>query len=348
MQGGDDDQHDGADLPPLPDDALPLDPTRLGDQPAAAPPARPTAIDPLLGNAAAKPPPAMSPTPIAPTPGAETWYRTDQDRYKSVHRRANPWYRRLGRAIIGLAFLAAAGIGLFFGARLVQDYLDREKLPDQGETLPEIRTTSFEVRSTTPAPVVDGTITLDTATKAFDFVGRGTGPQAGVQILSPDGASVFTRRGGEAWQIALPADQVAVDVRRAVAYLSDDDSADDILTSHVRRGYVDLVERVEVGEGDDAVRRYRLQIDTVGFDQSFPLQYREFQDRAIPGVQKARALPVTIAIDIDSVLVEVKDDSSNWSWQRLSYSDQPFTPLDPNDELLGNTIDITDGTLDDG
>ena len=107
---------------------------------------------------------------------------------------------------------------------------------------------------------------------------------------------------------------------------SDDDSADDILTSQLRRGYVDLIDRTEIGDGDDAIRRYEMRLDTASFENNFPLQYQEYQDRAIPGVQSARGLVVTIALDADNVLTEVDDSGSNWSWQRLAYSDRPFTP----------------------
>ena len=96
-----------------------------------------------------------------PRPGAATWYRSDEDRAKSVYRRANPWYRRLARGIIGLGFLSAAAVGLYFGARAVQDYLERDRLPASGADVPDIRATSFLISSTAPAPSVDGTLTID-------------------------------------------------------------------------------------------------------------------------------------------------------------------------------------------
>lgn len=283
-----------------------------------------------------------------PTRGAETWYRTDHDRFRSVHRRANPWYRRVARGVIGLSFLAAAGIGLFYAARIVQDYLDRDRLPTQGVDVPEIRTTSFELRSTSPAPVLDGTLTLDSTSRAFEFIGRGTGSQAGTQVVSPDGETTYVRVGSGSWQRPVDGDAVVADVVRAVQYLADDNSADDILTSQLRRGYVDLLDRTEVGTGDDEVRRYELRIDTRSFDADYPVQYQRFADQAIPGVQPVRGLLVTITLDDDDVLVGVDDADTNWSWQRLTYDDGPFVPIDPADDLLGNTIEITDGAVDDG
>lgn len=300
---------------------------------------------PNLPPVAAEPPPAVIAAAAPPSRGAETWYRTDQDRNKSVHRLANPWWRRIARGAIGLSFLALAGVGLYFGARVVQDYLDRDQLPSIGADVPTVRATTFEVRSTTPAPVLDGTLTLDAETGAFEYTGRGTGTQAGVQVVSPDGTTVYVRRGPTTWQVPASDDKVPADVVKAVGYLRNDDSADDILTSQLRRGYVDLVEQTELGEGDDQIDVYEVRLDTANFEADFPLQWQEFQDQAIPGVEAVRGLIVVMSVDGDNVLVGVDDGTTNWSWQRLSYTDQAFQPIDPADELLGNTIEIVDGNL---
>ncbi|MEO6652191.1 MAG: hypothetical protein ABIP17_05985 [Ilumatobacteraceae bacterium] len=301
----------------------------------------------VLPHADAKVPPEASTRAAVPTRGAETWYRTDQDRFKSVRRRANPWYRRLGRAVIGCTFLAAAAVGLYFGARVVQDFLDRDRLPTPGVEVAAIRSTSFEIRSTAPAPIIDGTLTLDTSSRAFEFVGRGGGAQAGVQMISRDGTTVLIRRGTGEFSAPGPADQVASDVQRAVSYLVNDDTADAILTNRLRRGYVNLDDRTEVGAGNDRVIRYETRIDTASFSRDLPLQAQEFRDGAIPGVADVRSLPVTLSVDADGVLVGVDDSITNWSWQRLAYSDQPFVPTG-EDPGLDMPITITDGNIDAG
>lgn len=338
-------------VPPAADDepSVPEPPSGADDETPAPPasdtePASPTL--PTRADDGTPVPPTTMAAVATPSRGGETWYRTDQDRFRSVYRRANPWYRRLARGLIGLAFVAAAGIGLFFTARVVQDYLDRDRLPSQGADVPTIRATSFEMRSTAPAPELDGTLTLDAATKAFEFTGRGTGSQAGVQVVSPDGVDVYQRVGSGSWEQA-GSGGIAADVVLAVSYLADDDNADDILTTQLRRGYVDLIGRTEIGT-DDQVDRYELRLDTRSFEAEFPLQYRQFADEAIPGVQSVRGLLVTITLDEDDVLISVDDAGSNWSWQRLAYSNQPFVPLDPADQLVGAPIEISDGTIDDG
>jgi len=283
--------------------------------------------------------------------GAETWYRTDQDRYKSVRRRANPWYRRLARSVVGFSFLAAAAVGLFFGARAVQDYLDRDRLPAAGVEVPPIRSTSFEIRSTAPAPIVDGTLTIDTSSRAFEFVGRGAGVQQGVQVLSIDGSALLIRRGTGDFLPPGAADRVASDVQLAVSYLIDDGTADAILTNRLRRGYVSLEQRTEVGAGDGTLVQYETRIDTASFADDFPLQAQEFRDSAIPGTARMRSLPVTLTLDSDGVLMGVNDPDddetgTNWSWQRLAHSDQPFVP-NGEDPGLDAPITITDGNLPD-
>lgn len=356
MHGGDDDQVGGE---PTPDErervTVPDAPEVAAEASAggvavdatteSTPPDARRDDDLVLPDAPPKAPVAMVGESVRPQTGAATWYRTDEDRNRSVRRLANPWYRRLARGVVGLSLVTALGLGLYFGARLVQDYLDRDRLPAQGADVPVVRATSIEIRSTTPAPVLDGTLTMDAQTGAFEYTGRGTGIQAGVQVVSPDGVVTYVRRGDGEWQVATASDTVSADVLRAVSYLRNDDSADDILTSQLRRGYVDLIERTEIGEGSDELRQYEMRIDTAEFDEDYPLQYQEFADRAIPGVQPVRGLLVTITLDDEDVLVAVDDMTTNWSWQRLSYSDQSFQPLDPASTLLDGTIQITDGNL---
>jgi len=303
---------------------------RLPDPPGGSEPVEPApTATPQLPPFESHEPVRVVP-PVAPPSGAGPPYRTDRDRDRSVRKLANPWYRRLARGLVGMVFIAAACVAVFFGAQLVQDLLDRDTLPAEGADVPTIRSTTIEIRSTTPAPVLDGTITLDTVTRSYEFVGRGTGAQAGTQVVSPDGSTVYVRRDGAAWLVAPAGDQLAASVQRAVDYLVDDDSADDILTPALRDGYVELVERVEIGEGDDAVVRYEMRLDTAALEENSPIDFVAFEEQAIPGVGSIRGLTVTITVDADDVLVGVDDDATNWTWQRTSYSDQAFVALDPS------------------
>lgn len=315
-------------------DSPPVDPDLLA---GTAPPRR---DEPILPTSEARAPLPMIDPVTQPRPGAATWYRTDEERARSVYRRANPWYRRLARGVIGLAFLGLGAIGVYAGALAVQSYVERDQLPAQGVELPEIRATSLLVTSTAPAPAVDGTLTLDAATSAFEFVGRASGPQSGLQVVSPDGTTVYLRRGAGPWRSVGAADVDAEAVLTAVTYLADDDSADDILTNRLRRGFVELLAKVDEGTGDARLTRYEMALDTEQFARDFPLQWQEFRSGAVPGSTPGTAVPVTIWLDRDGVLMRVRDEQTNWVWERLTYSDQPFQPLDPTSEAETRIVQV--------
>lgn len=250
-----------------------------------------------------------------------------------MKRRANPLHRRFGRGLIGLIAVSALAVGLYFGARVVQDYLGRDRLPAQGADVPAIRATSFQIKSTPPAPDVDGTLTIDASTRAFEFIGRNGGPQTDLQVVSVDGTTIYIRSSDGDWRLANGSDTIDDDLRVVVAYVSDDATVDAILTNRLRRGYVDLVTETTEGVGDDELTRYDIELNTLGFSTDYPLQWQEFRDGAVPGVAVVRVLPMSIWLDSDGVLVRVSDEQSGWSWERLTYSDLPFAPGDPGATL---------------
>lgn len=301
---------------------------------------RDDSIDPALPRGAAVASPAIvkarSAEPRSPT---GTWYRNDQDRTKSVRRRANPWYRNLARVVVGLAVLTGLTIGTVFVVREIREALRSESLPPAEADTPMIQSTSFEVRSAAPAPDVDGTITLDVETGAYEFIGRGSGVQAGIQIVSPSGGSVFVRRDDGDWQLAATTDRVASDVQSVAALLADDHNVDEILTTEVRDNFAEAVDRTEIGSGDDQIVRYEVVIDTEAYDDRFPQEFEQFVGEVVPGAAATDDLTITMWIDDENVLVQVRDESGGWSWERLAYSEQPFTPVDPLDELLTGSLD---------
>jgi hypothetical protein len=282
---------------------------------------------PTLPNAEARPPVPM--VSHAPVVGASTWYRTDQQRYKSVYRRANPWYRRVGRAVVGVtAIVVLAGL-LYFGAQQVQDYLNRDKLPKPGQEAPQFASTSFLVSSTSPAPNLVGTITVDTASRAYEFVGGVNGPQSGLEVVSPDGTRVYVRQGDGGWRQPVDGDDNVAAITRALPYLLAVNDADDVLESKLRKHYVDLIDETTEGVAPDALERYEMAIDTNDYSSDNPLQWQEFAEKVVPGAVQGDAVPVTMWIDDDHVVVRLRDDETNWAWERLTYNDQPFAPIDP-------------------
>ena len=284
---------------------------------------------PTLPHAEARPPvPMASHTPVV---GASTWYRTDQQRYKSVYRRANPWYRRVGRAVVGLTLIALLAGLLYFGAQQVQDYMDRDKLPKPGQDAPQFASTSFLVTSSSPAPELNGTITVDTASHAFEFVGSGStdDAQSGLEIVSPDGTRVYVRQGDGIWHEAADGDDNVAAIMTSMPYLLGVNDADDILENKLRKNYIDLIDETTEGVAPDARERYEMAIDTDNYSSDYPLQWQDFEDRVIPGAVQGDAVPVTMWIDGDHVVVGLQDDETHWAWERLAYSDERFTPIDP-------------------
>lgn len=267
-----------------------------------------------------------------PEPGSTTRYRTEDDRARSVRRRANPWYRRIVRAAIGLGALVAAATVVYLGIGVVQDYLDDEELPAAGADAPTIRSTTFLVRSSSPAPTLDGTLTIDTASGAYQYVGAGGAgaPHVGLEVVSADGTNAMIHESSGAWRAATPADGVVTDLGAAIGYLSDDTTADAILPTEVRDDHVELVARVTEGTGDDAITRFELELDTRRFGDRSPIAWQQYRRTAIPGVEQSLALPVTLWVDGDEVLVRVDAPDAGWSWERLTYSASPFAPPDPS------------------
>jgi hypothetical protein len=276
---------------------------------------------------------AKRPVPLVghgPPAASTAWYRSDQQRFSSVYRRANPWYRRVARGVIGLALLVVVGAGLYLGAQAVQDYIDRDQLPAPGSDAVEFQSTSFLVTSSAPAPAVAGTYTIDMPTGAFEFVGEQAGPQAGIEVVSPDGSQTYVRRDGGAWQVAASEDPSVGPVIGVVPYLAGIADADDVLDTDIRKGYVTLVDQTTEGVSPDARERYEMTIDSNEFSFDHPLQWVAFQDEVVPGAGEAADLPLTMWIDDNDVVVRLRDEQTNWEWERLAYSDDRFETVDPS------------------
>jgi len=294
---------------------------------------------PMLPNVEARAPVPMA--SHAPVVGASTWYRTDQQRYKSVYRRANPWYRRLGRAVVGLMVIAVLAGLLYFGAQQVQDYLNRDKLPTPGEEAPEFASTSFLVTSSAPAPELAGTITVDTASGAYQFVGQANGPQDGLEAVSPDGTRVYVRQDGGTWREPAERDDDIAAIAQVLPYLLGVNDPDDVLENKLRKNYIDLIDETTEGVDPDARERYEMAIDTDNYSSDYPLQWQDYEDRVVPRAVMGGAVPVTMWVDDDHVVVRLRDDETHWAWERLTYSNEGFKPIDPGGVAIADTPEPT-------
>jgi hypothetical protein len=306
------------------------------DTQAPATPGEPFAASTALHLPAteATPPPSRFEPAGGPAPGVPNGtligaYRSDSKRAKSVYRRANPWYRRLARGVVGLGFLVAGGAALYFGALELQDYLNRDRLPEAGVDVPAYRSTTFQISAMPPSPELDGTLELDVTTRAFRFVGTVAGEP--IEVVSLDGSQVFRLSDG-GWDATAPTDPSAAAVTQAIPFLVDVDSADDILVNRMRNGYVELVDKTTEGTGIDARDRYEMLFDFRAYNAAQPLQWQAFQQQVVPGITDLPASSLTIWLDGDGMLVRMLDPQTNWAWERLGHSTDALD-LDPTGQI---------------
>lgn len=267
-------------------------------------------------------------------PEHATSFLGDPARSRRVYRLANPWYRQLLRGVIACGMIAVVGAGLFFGARLLQDLTSDDVLPEVGATPPAVQSSVFEVRSVAPGPLVDGTLTVDMATGAFEFLGRPSGSQPAAEAVSPDGESVFVRRSDGGWQLAASNDALAIDVRHAARFLIGTDSLDAVLTAPLRDGLLELRNRSDAGPADDRLTRYDVELDTQGFATEHPAEFEAFGQQIVPDTPVSQDLDVTVWVDERDLLVQMDVDAAGWAWQRIADSADPFEPDNPIDDLL--------------
>jgi hypothetical protein len=278
--------------------------------------------------------------PTSKLPQSGAWYRSDQARARSVYRRANPWYRRLARGVVGLALLGAAGFGVFLAAREIRDYLERDRLPSTGVEVPEIASASFQITSSAPSPVIDGTLTIDFATGAFEFVGTPGGAQSGTQVVTPNGTSLFIRQGTAAWRGADD-DGLSMSLLAIRPYLTGVVSADDVLGNGLRKGYIDLLDKVTEGIDPNAVDRYDMLVNFDAFASRFPTEWEDYRADVEPAANAGSAVPLTLAIDESKVVVRFRNDQTRFAWQRLTYSAVRFQPIDPTGVAVMPTVPPT-------
>ncbi len=273
--------------------------------------------------------PAAVAVPAGDRPSAQRTYRSEQARSKSVYRRANPWWRRVLRALIGVCLVGAAVVLVYFGVGLVQDFLDRDRLPTAGAEVPDIGSSSFQITSESPSPTIDGTLSVDFQSSAFEFVGSPTGTQAGLQVVSPDGTNTFVRTTDTDWRPADANDDIVREIQTSIPYLSSVSGPDDVLENRLRQGYIELVDQVNVGVDDDELRTYQMTLNTDDYGANWPLQWADYQSEIIPAVGIGDAVPVVMTLDADNVVVRFSAPDSNWAWERLTYSEFGMSITDP-------------------
>jgi len=270
---------------------------------------------------------------------AMTAYRSTEDRNRSVYRRANPWYRRLARGVIAACLIGGLAVGVYYGARAVQSYLGRERLPEAEPDIPEIRATTVILAASNPAIQLEGTLTFDAQSRSFEFVGTPNTANATDHLTSPDGQTVLQQGIGTTWIRLGETNELAATVKQAVQVLAGSSTADVVLTNRIRSDYVELVRQIDEGEGDDALTRYDVRLDLRAFADDYPLQWDEFRTTAIPGVAPNSPHDVSMWLDDEQVLVRFSDVETGWNWDRIDYSATPYSPLTPDPGNVEGSIE---------
>ncbi len=177
-------------------------------------------------------------------------------------------------------------------------------------------------------------MTFDVSTGAFEFVGSPDSPNAADWLTSPDGDTVYARAGAEQWR-RLPADDdLTATIREAMEVLSRSDDADAILTSRIRRGFVELDDEVDEGNGRTRRTRYDVRLELDRFADDFPLQWANFSNDIAPGIRPSPNYPLSFWLDGENVLARLEIPAAGWSWDRLAYSDRAFEPIRPPADQL--------------
>lgn len=278
--------------------------------------------EPVLpsGDPAVPAPDAPAPPPAGHGRGVQTGYvayRSDQDRSRRVYRRANPVWRRLLRGVIALALSGAVAVGVYYGAREVQHFLDRDRLPSPGLDLPQVGWSTFLLRSVPPGPELDGTLRLDLTSGAYEFVGRTGGPQAGVRLARQAGGTPRIDTGG-GWRDGA-ADRLVGALDEAIGYVRGVLGPDDVLEARLRRDFVDLLDRQTDVTATAELTRYEMSFDTAAFSSQYPVQWAGYETAIAPALEAEPLVPVTMVLDESHVVVRLEAPRSGWAWERLEY-----------------------------
>ncbi len=260
-------------------------------------------------------------------------YRSAETRERSVYRRANPWWRRVARSLTLVAMISVVGGGLYIGARAVDKVLAPDRLPSIGVRVDRFRTTSFLIRASTSSLGIDGTLTLDVTSGAFEFTGQIAPDPTEIKVVSVDASSVFVMRTDGVWRVAGQNDPTVSQVTDAMRYLVGVITSDDLVPRPWRQKYVVLVDSASEAS-DETVTRYDMLFNTAAFSRDEATIWTAYRMQVIPDFVIADAVAVSMWIDTNDVLVHLRDDTTGWEWQRLSYDTKPFVPFDPSGEAI--------------
>ena len=264
--------------------------------------------------------PGAAPSTEAPRSAGPRTYRPESEREALVHRRANPWWRRILRLVVLAVILGGLLTGGYFAVDALADYLDRDKLPAPGVDSAEVRSATYHVWSGPDVGGLVGDITVDHGSTTFRFQGAAEADLAGIEIVGDPAGHLALRRDGGTWELGW-ADARAERLVSLVTYLGVVDT-DDVLTTTWRDGYVSIDNR-EKGvpiAGVDETTMYSIVFDAARYAADHPFQWNEWVATVLPLPAAVDDTFVTVWVDGDGVIRGFDNAAAELRWERVTYS----------------------------
>ena len=289
---------------------------------SATPP--PPTDEPRLPRLPARPPDDGSAAFARRAPATRA-YRPEAERETLVHRRADPWWRRILRFVVVSALLAGVLIGGYFVVNAVADYLDRDRLPAPGVDSADVLSATYHVEYGPAVGGLVGGITVDHGSDTYRFTGAADTDLAGLEIVGDAAGRLALRHGDGPWEAGW-ADPRAEQLVALARYLDVVDT-DDVLTTTWRDGYVSIDDReTDVpAAGVDETTMYAILFDAARYATDHPFQWNEWVATVLPLPAAVDDTLVTMWVDDDGVIRSFDNADAQFHWDRVTYSGDAVT-----------------------
>ena len=140
---------------------------------------------------------------------------------------------------------------------------------------------------------------------------------------------MYVRQDNGSWHEAADGDDNVAAIMQSMPYLLGVNDADDVLENKLRKHFVDLIDETTEGVAPDAHERYEMAIDTRNYSSDYPLQWQNFEDAVIPGAVQVTPCRSRCGSTTPRRRRPPSTSETHWAWERLAYSNERFTPIDP-------------------
>ena len=237
-----------------------------------------------------------------------------------MHRRANPWWRRILRMVVLLVILGGLLTAGYFAVDALADYLGRDKLPAPGVDSAEVQSGSYRVRSGPEVGGLVGDITVDHGSGTFRFQGAADTDLAGIEIVGDAAGRLAVRRDGGPWELGWsdPREPQLVASRRT-------STSSTPTTSSRRRGATvtcrSTTARRTFRSQESTRRRCTMMLfDAARYSTDHPFQWNEWVATVLPLPTALDDTLLTVWVDGDGVIRGFDSPAAALRWERVTYS----------------------------